>query len=140
MVSSTESKTRNIADRVGAAGVASAAVLAATAVNAAVGMRQLSAPDTARTYVYRDGSLVNRTGIVDSAGLPLIYDKDLIQAYWKKQSGALSQRWAEFLGYAVPYLTKIITLIISGGVDELKNNGASLARDARIIFEKLVTY
>lgn len=133
----SEIKSRNFVDQLGTASLASAAVVAAAAVNTAVGMRQLSAPDTARTYVYRDGASVNRTGVVDSVGLPLVYDKDLIQAYWKKQSGALSQRWAEFLGYAVPYLTKIITILISGGVDELKNNGATLARDARIIFEKL---
>ena len=130
-------KTRSMVDQIGTASIASAAIVAASAVNAAVGMRALSAPDTTRTYVYRDGSSENRTGLVDSVGLPLVYDKDLIQAYWKKQSGALSQRWTEFLGYTVPYLTKIITLLITGGVDELKKNSAPLAKDARIIFEKL---
>lgn len=133
----TPPKQRSMTDQIGTAGIASAAIVAASAVNAAIGMRPLSAPDTTKSYVYRDGSSQNRTGLVDSVGLPLVYDKDLIQAYWKKQSGALSQRWSEFLGYAVPFLTKIITILISGGVDELKKNGAPLAKDARIIFEKL---
>lgn len=120
-----------------AASVASAAVVAAAAVNAAVGMRTLSAPDSEKSYVYRDGAALQRSGQVDEAGLPLIYDKELIQLYWKKQGSALTQRWAEFLGYAIPFLTRVVTILVSGGSEELKNNGASLARDARIIFEKL---
>jgi opacity protein-like surface antigen len=125
-------------DQVGAAGLASAAVVAAAAVNSAVGMRQISAPDAERTYVYRDGAAANRTGKVDEFGLPLIYDKELIQSYWKSQGNALNQRWTEFLGYAVPYLTKVITMLVSGGSAELKKNGGVLAKDARVIFEKLV--
>ena len=101
-------------------------------------MRPLSAPDSEKTYVYRDGAAMNRAGKIDEFGLPLIYDKDLIEAYWKTQGSALSSRWTEFLGYAVPFLTRIITLLVSGGSGELKKNGASLAKDARIIFEKLV--
>ena len=100
-------------------------------------MRTIEAPDAKRTYVSRDASSSERVGIVDEVGLPLIYDRVLIQEYWKNQGSALTQRWSEFLGYAVPYLTKIITLIVRGGNDELKKNSASLARDARIIFEKL---
>jgi len=127
----------NSMDKLNAAGVASAAAVAAAAVNAAVGMRKIEAPDAKRTYVSRDASIQNRTGIVDEAGLPLVYDRLLIQEYWKKQGSALTQRWTEFLGYAVPYLTKVITLVVSGGSSELTRNSASLARDARIIFEKL---
>jgi len=100
-------------------------------------MRDLQAPDVERTYVYKDGASVNRTGIVDEVGLPLVYDKKLIEAYWKSQGSALTSRWTEFLGYAIPYLTKIITILVSGGSPELKKNGASLAKDARVIFEKL---
>lgn len=103
-------------------------------------MRPLSAPDSEKTYVYRDGASLNRAGKVDEFGLPLVYDKDLIQAYWKTQGNALTSRWTEFLGYAVPFLTRVITLLVSGGSGELKKNGASLAKDARIIFEKLVSY
>jgi aarF domain-containing kinase len=102
-------------------------------------MRPLSAPDSEKTYVYRDGASLNRAGKVDEFGLPLVYDKDLIQAYWKTQGNALTSRWTEFLGYAVPFLTRVITLLVSGGSGELKKNGASLAKDARIIFEKLVS-
>lgn len=120
-----------------AAGIASAAMAAATAVNMAVGMRTLQAPDSEKTYVYRDGANANRTGVIDEFGLPLIYDKDLIQEYWKKQGSALSQRWTEFLGLSVPFLTRVITIIIQGGMPELKNSGATLAKDARIIMEKL---
>lgn len=131
------SEKRSVADKVGAAGIASAALVAAAAVNAAVGMRSIEAPDAKRTYVSRDLSSENRTGIVDEVGLPLVYDRVLIQEYWKKQGSALTQRWAEFLGYAVPYLTRIITILVSGGYGELNKNSAILARDARIIFEKL---
>lgn len=100
-------------------------------------MRTLSAPDVEKSFVYKDGNSANRTGKVDEAGLPLVYDKNLIEQYWKKEGSALSSRWTEFLGYAVPYLTKVITLVVSGGSGELKKNGKMLARDARIIFEKL---
>jgi hypothetical protein len=78
-----------------------------TEVNAAVSQKDLSAPESSKTFVFTDGAKENRTGVVDEVGLPLIYDKDLIQAYWKSQGNALSQRWTEFLGYAVPYLTKV---------------------------------
>lgn len=88
--------------------------------------------------MYRDGAAMNRAGKIDEFGLPLIYDKDLIEAYWQTQGSALTSRWTEFLGYAVPFLTRIITILVSGGSGELKKNGASLAKDARIIFEKLV--
>ena len=133
----TSTASRSAFEKVGAAGIASAAAVAAAAVNTAVGMRTLEAPDVTKTYVYRDGAAANRTGVVDEVGLPLVYDKDLIQKYWKKQGSALTQRWTEFLGYAVPYLTKVVTLIVSGGPEELTKNGASLAKDARVIFEKL---
>lgn len=130
---------RNAIDQLSVASVASAAAVAAAAVNAAVGMRTLSAPDTEKSFVYRDGAAADRVGKVDEVGLPLVYDRELIQAYWKKQGSALSQRWAEFLGYAIPFLTRVVTILVSGGAEELKANGASLAKDVRIIFEKLVS-
>jgi hypothetical protein len=128
----------NFMEKFSSASIASAAVFAATSVNAAVGMKQLTAPDGDRTFVYKDGASENRTGIVDSAGLPLVYDKALIEAYWRKQSGALSKRWTEFLQLSVPFLTKVVSLLVSGGIGELKANSAPLAKDARIIIEKLV--
>jgi hypothetical protein len=121
MVSTADTNVnkKTFIDQVSAASIASAAVVAAAAVNAAVSMRTLSAPDTEKSYVYRDGASENRIGKVDEFGLPLIYDKDLIQAYWKKQGSALTQRWAEFLGYAIPYLTRVIATIVSGGTEEV---------------------
>ena len=135
---SVDKNKRNVVEQIGAAGLASAAVVAAAAVNSAVGMRTLQAPDSDKTFVFKDGASLDRIGKIDEYGLPLVYDKDLIQAYWKKQGSALTQRWTEFLGYSVPFLTKMITLVVAGGPEALKENGASLARDARIIFEKLV--
>jgi hypothetical protein len=135
-----KNSNNDILNKIGAAGLAQAAqaaVVAASAVNQAVGMRDIQAPDVERTYVYRDGASENRIGVVDSVGLPLVYDKILIEAYWKSQGSALTSRWTEFLGYAIPYLTRVITLLISGGSGELKKNGGALAKDARIIFEKL---
>lgn len=135
-----KNSNNDILNKIGAAGLAQAAqaaVVAASAVNQAVGMRDIQAPDVERTYVYRDGASENRIGVVDSVGLPLIYDKKIIEAYWKSQGSALTSRWTEFLGYAIPYLTRVITLLISGGSGELKKNGGVLAKDARIIFEKL---
>lgn len=135
--SKSKSKQTSFIDQVSSASIASAAVIAATAINSAVSMKTLSAPDTEKTFVYRDGASMNRTGIVDEFGLPLVYDKELIQLYWQKQGSALTQRWTEFLGYAVPFLTKVITTVVTGGTEELKNNGAELAKDARVIMEKL---
>lgn len=131
--------SRTFFEQIGTASIASAAVVAATTVNAAVGMKQLSAPDGDRTFVYKDGAALNRTGVVDSEGLPLVYDRALIEAYWRKQSGALSKRWTEFLQLSVPFLTKVVSLLVSGGLGDLKANSALLARDARIIIEKLVS-
>jgi hypothetical protein len=133
----TKNNNNDIFNKLGAAGLAQAAVVAATAVNQAVGMRELEAPDVDKTYVYKDGAAANRTGLIDEVGLPLIYDKKLIESYWKSQGSALTSRWTEFLGYALPYLTRIITILVSGGSPELKKQGAVLAKDARIIFEKL---
>ena len=48
---------------------------------------------------------------VDEEGLPLVYDKTAIQAFWDKQGGALQKRWAEFLGLSVPFLTRVATLL-----------------------------
>jgi hypothetical protein len=88
---------RSVVEQMSTASIASAAVVAAAAVNAAVGMRTLAAPDNTKSYVYMNGASEDRAGKVDEAGLPIIYDKDLIQAYWKKQGSAVTQRWAEFL-------------------------------------------
>eukprot|EP01031_Cornospumella_fuschlensis_P036183 gene36183-43887_t len=133
----TDRREKTMVDQIGAASLASAATVAAAAVNAAVSMRPLSAPDASKSFVLKDGASANRTGVVDEAGLPLVYDKQLIEQYWKKQGSALTRRWTEFLGYAVPYLTRVLTIALSEGSGGLQANGASLAKDARVIFEKL---
>jgi hypothetical protein len=135
----TKVENKGIINQMQVASIASAAAIAAAAVNAAVSMRPLSAPDSNRSFVSKDSADPARIGKVDEVGLPLIYDKALIEEYWKKQGSALTSRWTEFLGYSVPFLTKVITLLVTGGGDEVKANGATLAKDARIIMEKLVS-
>lgn len=141
MSTKTEPTTtnKNILGQAQAASIASAAAVAAAAVNAAVSMRAITAPESDKSFVSKDSADPDRIGKVDEVGLPLVYDKKLIEAYWKKQGSALTSRWTEFLGYTVPFLTKVITLLISGGSDEVKANGGVLARDARVIMEKLVS-
>jgi hypothetical protein len=92
-------------------GVASAAAMATAAVNAAVSMKSLEAPDVAKSYIAMDRT----QNSIDEDGLPLAYDKDLIEAYWAKERGALNKRWGYFVGKAVPFFTKMITLFIRDG-------------------------
>jgi len=105
---------------------------AALEVSKSVRMRGVEAPDVDKSYVARSAS-----NEVDADGLPLVYNKDAIQKYWDKQGGALQRRWAEFLSLSVPFLTKVATLAITGGSAELSKNDRALAKDARIIIEKL---
>ena len=55
--------------------------------------------------------------------------KDLIEAYWRKEDGALQQRWREFLGVTVPFLTKLVAMLVRGGSEELQRNEVELARE-----------
>ena len=93
-----------LSDRITNSGAVSAAAMATAAVNAAVSMKSLTAPSTDKSYI----SLDSESKITDEEGLPLVYDKDLIETYWKKERGALNQRWSYFVGKAVPFLTKHI--------------------------------
>jgi hypothetical protein len=52
---------------------------------------------------------------LDEEGLPRTYDKELIEAYWSKERGALSKRWGQFVGKAVPFMTRLTTLFIRDG-------------------------
>lgn len=92
-------------------GMTSAAAIAAAAVNAAVAMKTLEAPDVDKSYVALNTSKAE----LDEEGLPLTYDKDMIEAYWSKERGALNQRWGYFVGKAVPFLTKLSTLFFRDG-------------------------
>eukprot|EP00471_Norrisiella_sphaerica_P013654 CAMPEP_0184503142 /NCGR_PEP_ID=MMETSP0113_2-20130426/51712_1 /TAXON_ID=91329 /ORGANISM="Norrisiella sphaerica, Strain BC52" /LENGTH=853 /DNA_ID=CAMNT_0026892585 /DNA_START=221 /DNA_END=2782 /DNA_ORIENTATION=- len=118
------------------AGWAATATAAAQAVSSAVAMKKLEAPDLDKTFIVVDDD-DDRRGRVDESGLPLVYDKDLIEQFWAKERGALNKRWTEFLGYSVPFLTRIAGYLISGGTDELLKHDAELAKDAREIMEKL---
>ena len=114
----------------------STAAVAAAAVSKAVSMRTLEAPNLDRSFIALDSN-ASSAGVVDEDGLPLVYNKDLIEAYWAKEKGALQARWGEFLRYSVPFLTRVVTLLIRGGTDELLKNDKALAREAREIMEQL---
>lgn len=125
--SSSSSSTSSFRDRLGNSGMASAAAMATAAVNAAVSMKKLEAPSVSKSYIALDRNL---TTAVDEEGLPLVYDKDAIEAYWSKERGALQQRWRTFAGKAVPFLTKMLTLFIrDGSITEEEIPG--LSRQAR---------
>ena len=94
-------------------------------VNAAVAMKTLEAPDTEKSYVTMGGGgrssylakddLNNNMNDGLDEGLPRTYDKVAIERYWSKERGALNQRWGQFVGKAVPFFTKLITLYIRDG-------------------------
>ena len=94
--------------------VAGNAAVAVVEVSKAVRMRGVEAPDVQKSFVAKGGAEVDLDGpvAVDEEGLPLVYDKTAIQAFWDKQGGALQKRWAEFLGLSVPFLTRVATLSI----------------------------
>jgi len=123
---SNEKKNRSFADQVASSSVASAAVVATAAVNAAVSMKVLEAPDVSKSYISVDTDEVE----IDEMGLPLRYDKDAIESYWQKERGALNKRWGYFVGKAVPFLTKMITLFIAEGKIE-ERHVPGLAKQAR---------
>jgi len=122
----------SLADRLSSTGAVSAAAVATAAVNAAVSMKSLSAPSTDKSYVSLDTS----SDAIDDEGLPLVYDKDLIETYWKKERGALNQRWSYFVGKAVPFLTKLVTLFIAEGEIEARHV-PGLSRRARLDLQDL---
>ena len=113
--------------------MASAAAMATAAVNAAVAMKTLEAPDLSKSYISINNADDKTT---DEDGLPLVYDKDVIEQYWRKERGALNQRWGVFVSKAVPFLTKLVTLFIRDGTiveDEIP----ALSRQARLEMESL---
>lgn len=121
-----------LADRITNSGAVSAAAMATAAVNAAVSMKTLTAPSVDKSYISLDAS----ANSIDEEGLPLVYDKDLIEKYWQKERGALNQRWGYFVGKAVPFLTRLVTLFISEGeINERHVPG--LSRQARLDLQDL---
>ena len=122
----------SFSDRLTNSGVASAAAMATAAVNAAVSMKSLEAPDVEKSYIALDKTQKE----IDEEGLPLVYDKDLIQQYWSKERGALNQRWGYFVGKAVPFLTKLTTLFIRDG-KIADSEIPELSRQARVDLQDL---
>lgn len=129
---SEDDKPVSFADRMANSGMASAAAVAAAAVNAAVSMKSLEAPDVEKSYVALDKTQQE----LDEEGLPLVYDKDLIEQYWSKERGALNQRWGYFVGKAVPFFTKMVTLFIRDGKIAEKEI-PELSRQARVDLQDL---
>jgi len=127
-----ETKTSSFTDRISSSGAVSAAAVATAAVNAAVSMKSLTAPSVDKSYIALDKTDKE----IDEEGLPLVYDKDLIEQFWKKERGALNQRWSYFVGKAVPFLTRLVTLFISEGeINERHIPG--LSRQARLDLQDL---
>jgi hypothetical protein len=129
--SSSGSGSVSFAERVANSGVASAAAMATAAVNAAVSMKTLSAPDVSKSYI-----ALSEDVTIDEDGLPLVYDRVAIETYWKKEKGALNKRWGVFVGKAVPFLTRLTTLFIKDGSIEEKYI-PELSRQARIDLQDL---
>jgi hypothetical protein len=124
--------TNGFRERIASSGVASAAAMATAAVNAAVSMKNLEAPDVEKSYIALDKTQQE----IDEEGLPLVYDKDLIQQYWSKERGALNQRWSYFVSKTVPFLTKLTTLFIRDG-KIADSEIPELSRQARIDLQDL---
>ena len=121
-------------DRLANSGVASAAAVATAAVNAAVSMKSLDAPDVQKSYISLDRTAGAKE--LDEDGLPLVYDKELIEKFWARERGALNSRWSFFVGKAVPFLTKMITLFIRDGKIADKEI-PDLSRQARVDLQEL---
>jgi hypothetical protein len=124
--------TQLLRDRLASSSVASAAALATAAVNAAVAMKTLEAPDVQKSYV----TLSKSPAEIDKEGLPLTYDKEAIEAYWSKERGALNQRWGQFVGKAVPFFTRVVTLFIRDG-KVLDSEIPTLSKQARLDLQDL---
>lgn len=131
--STTVSDKSSLSDQIANSGVASAAAMATAAVSAAVSMRTLEAPDVKKSYISLDDSA---TSTLDEDGLPLVYDKDAIEKFWKKERGALNKRWNVFVGKTVPFLTRMTALFIKDGKIEDQYIG-ELSRQARIDLQDL---
>eukprot|EP00903_Cladosiphon_okamuranus_P007787 g7536.t1 len=85
--------------------------------------------DDARPTGYRYGDV-----LTDADGLPLVYDSDSIGRYWDKRPGELNGRWTKFLSVTVPFVTRVVKDYTSGNI---MKNEATLARDLRVVIEKL---
>jgi len=64
---------------------------------------------------------------VDEDGLPLVYSVTKLNDYWGRSPGELAGRWADFLGFATPWIAKAFGAAVSGN---LQKEEANLAREA----------
>ena len=130
-----DKKDVSFTEQITNSGVASAAAMATAAVNAAVSMKTLEAPQVSKSYIALDDSAAAKREL-DEEGLPTVYDKELIEAYWQKERGALNERWGQFVGKTVPFLTKLTTLFIRDG--KIKDEQIpALSRQARMDLQDL---
>lgn len=115
--------------------LANTAAATVAAINATVSNVEARAPDTAiKSFVARERL---PDAPVDPDGLPLAYDRAAIERHWNRTRGALRSRWTEFLGVTLPLLTKVVSMAVRGGSEELMRNAGALAKDMRISAEKL---
>lgn len=122
----------NTANNAAAAAVARAAIENTTRNVSA----DVSAGNTKESFVALDRE-ASDAGLVDEDGLPLVYSKDAIEKYWRSKPRELQGRWTEFVGLSMPFITKTTGILITSGPQGMEDNQASLARDARVIMEKL---
>jgi aarF domain-containing kinase len=70
----------------------------------------------------------------DENGLPLRYEPDSIDVYWRSRPREMASHWAFFLSTTTPFLAKVTRQFSQG-----KFNEKELARDFRVCVEKLGT-
>lgn len=71
---------------------------------------------------------------VDEEGLPLVYNEERISAFWSARLGELAGRWGSFAAISAPWLTRLVTSVVRGTMEQ---DRGSLARDAVDNLEKL---
>ncbi|GMH41398.1 hypothetical protein BSKO_09308 [Bryopsis sp. KO-2023] len=72
--------------------------------------------------------------LVGEDGIPLVYDKKLLEEYWNKRPGQMQQRWTFFLSLSVPFISRLVRDYTAG---TLVQNEVEIAERARINMEKL---
>jgi len=71
---------------------------------------------------------------VDEEGLPLVYNEERISVFWSARLGELAGRWGSFAAISAPWLTRLVTSVVRGTMEQ---DRGSLARDAVDNLEKL---
>lgn len=76
----------------------------------------------------------HRDTLMSRDGLPLVYEPKTIKKYWDARPAEMQRRWALFLSVTAPFVTKLVKGFTQG---TLFNKEAELARDLRVVLEKL---